>query len=56
MIKNLSPYLKPYHILIHGTKGFDFDKTKKNHNPLKESYSQIFTMSEVIRQESSVVE
>ena len=33
----------------------DFDKTKKNHNPLKESDSQIFTMSEVIRQESSVV-
>ena len=55
MIKNLSPYLKPYHILIHGTKGFDFYKTKKNHKPLEESESQIFTMSEVIRQESSVV-
>ena len=26
MMKNLSPYLKPYHVLIHGTKGFDFIK------------------------------
>ena len=55
MMKNLSPYLKPYHILIHGTKGFDFNNTKKSHNLFKESDSQIFTMSEVIRQESSVV-
>jgi glycerol-3-phosphate dehydrogenase (NAD(P)+) len=52
MMKNLSPYLKPYHVLIHGTKGFDFNN--KN-NALKGSESQIFTMSEVIRQESSVV-
>ena len=55
MMKNLSPYLKPYHVLIHGTKGFDFNKSNKSINPLKESIIQIFTMSEVIRQESSVV-
>src|SRR5688572_18785095 len=23
MMRDLSPHLKPYHILIHGTKGFD---------------------------------
>ena len=55
MMKNLSPYLKPYHVLIHGTKGFDFNKSNKSINPPKESIIQIFTMSEVIRQESSVV-
>ena len=55
MMKNLSPYLKPYHVLIHGTKGFDFNKSNKSSNPLKESIIEIFTMSEVIRQESSVV-
>ena len=55
MMKNLSPYLKPYHVLIHGTKGFDFNNSNKSSNSLKESIIEIFTMSEVIRQESSVV-
>ncbi|MAJ52306.1 MAG: glycerol 3-phosphate dehydrogenase [Flammeovirgaceae bacterium] len=55
MMKNLSPYLKPSHILIHGTKGFDFDGINKSNNRFEKSKSEIFTMSEVIRQESSVV-
>ena len=55
MMKKLSPYLKPYHVLIHGTKGFDFNEINNKNNALKESKNQIFTMSEVIRQESSVV-
>src|SRR5688572_22423139 len=28
MMKNLSPHLHPYHILIHGTKGFDIQLPK----------------------------
>ena len=55
MVKNLSPFLKPYHIMIHGTKGFDIDtKAKVNkQNPL--SRDHVKTMSEVIQEESSVV-
>lgn len=56
MMKELSPYLRPYHILIHGTKGFDLNvKWGKidRHNPL--SREHVRTMSEVIKEESSVV-
>lgn len=56
MMKQLAPYLKPYHILIHGTKGFDLnvDRDKINRqNPL--SREHVRTMSEVILEESSVV-
>lgn len=56
MMKQLGPYLRPYHILIHGTKGFDLnvDRSKINeHNPL--SRDHVRTMSEVIKEESSVV-
>lgn len=57
MMRALSPYLMPYHMLIHGTKGFDIQL------PLGEtietipllSRSQVKTMSEVIREESVVV-
>ncbi len=57
MIQQLSPYLNPYHILIHGTKGLDLqlppgkslaDMTQLNRNRIK-------TMSEVIMEESVVV-
>lgn len=57
MMKNLSPFLNPYHILIHGTKGVDFNV------PNDEIYdpktlidrSCIHTMSEIIREESVVL-
>lgn len=56
MIKELSPYLKPYHILIHGTKGFDNNTNKIKITPSnKLSRQHIRTMSEVIIEESSVV-
>lgn len=51
MMIELSPTLRPYHIIIHGTKGFDLvdgvqgDLTK----------DKVKTMSEVIREESTVV-
>jgi len=56
MMITLSPLLRPEHILIHGTKGLDvknqsidFDYTDNI------ELSQIMTMSEVIRDESSVI-
>ncbi|MBV6644326.1 MAG: NAD(P)H-dependent glycerol-3-phosphate dehydrogenase [Cyclobacteriaceae bacterium] len=53
MMRELSPFLKPYHILIHGTKGFDIVGIKDDEERL--SRDHIKTMSEVIREESSVV-
>ncbi|MGE0590635.1 MAG: NAD(P)H-dependent glycerol-3-phosphate dehydrogenase [Cyclobacteriaceae bacterium] len=57
MMRNISPYLYPYHILIHGTKGFDITlpegKTVEEVKVL--SRNQVKTMSEVIREESVVV-
>ncbi|MEZ4956785.1 MAG: NAD(P)H-dependent glycerol-3-phosphate dehydrogenase [Saprospiraceae bacterium] len=54
-MKQLSPFLHPYHLLIHGTKGFDL------HNLDEEDLQQgritrnsVCTMSEVIRQETVV--
>lgn len=57
MIRNLAPYLRPYHILIHGTKGLDMtvpegEKLSKK-NPL--SRKHVKTMSEVILEETSVL-
>ncbi len=51
MMQNLGPYLRPYHLFIHGTKGFDalppeYEKLSAD--------TQISTMSEVILQESCV--
>ncbi len=57
MMRDISPYLHPYHILIHGTKGFDVilpeGKTLQSIKTL--SRDQVKTMSEVIREESVVV-
>jgi len=57
VIKKLSPHLHPYHILIHGTKGFDITLPKKStiEHITKLSRQQVKTMSEVIREESAVV-
>lgn len=57
MMRQLSPFLHPYHILIHGTKGLDINLppglSKKKDPPL--SRECVRTMSEVIREESVVV-
>src|SRR5688572_25877185 len=54
MMKRLSPYLHPYHLLIHGTKGFDIQlppgETIETIGTLNRS--QVKTMSEVIVEES----
>jgi glycerol-3-phosphate dehydrogenase (NAD(P)+) len=57
MMKRLSPYLHPYHLLIHGTKGFDIQlpagETIETISTLNRR--QVKTMSEVIVEESVVV-
>jgi glycerol-3-phosphate dehydrogenase (NAD(P)+) len=57
MMKKLSPHLHPYHILIHGTKGFDIKlppgETLESVKHLDRS--RVKTMSEVIQEESVVV-
>ncbi len=56
MMKSLGPLLSPRHILIHGTKGLD---TQKVSDVMafsgKLTRNDVFTMSEVIRQESNVL-
>ncbi len=57
MMRQLAPYLHPYHILIHGTKGFDI--TLPEGAQLEDvavlDRSSVKTMSEVIRDESVVI-
>ncbi|HKZ36416.1 MAG TPA: 2-dehydropantoate 2-reductase N-terminal domain-containing protein, partial [Chryseolinea sp.] len=57
LMKELSPYLRPYHLLIHGTKGFDVilpdGQTIESMENLDRT--MVKTMSEVIKEESVVV-
>lgn len=56
MMRNLGPHLRPYHILIHGTKGFDI--TGVDESDIGEQVitrRNVHTMSEVILQESVAV-
>jgi glycerol-3-phosphate dehydrogenase (NAD(P)+) len=56
MINNLSPFLKPYHILIHGTKGFEVQLNGKTLDELKTlQREQVYTMSELICHESQAI-
>lgn len=54
MMQQLGPFLRPYHILIHGTKGFDVSYGPYD-DPAALNRNNIHTMSAVIRQESVVV-
>lgn len=53
LMRKLAPYLKPYHLLIHGTKGLDSGYL--TNETLFSGRMNVHTMSEVIRQETSVV-
>jgi glycerol-3-phosphate dehydrogenase (NAD(P)+) len=57
MMNRLSPHLHPYHILIHGTKGFDIQLPEgETIDSIKTlNRSQVKTMSEVIMEESVAV-
>lgn len=56
MIRELAPYLRPYHLLIHGTKGLDLQlpagETVETMRFLDRT--MVKTMSEVIREETVV--
>lgn len=55
-IQSFAPYLSPRHFVIHGTKGFDVPIEKGGDwARIKLDRKQVSTMSEVIRQESSVI-
>jgi glycerol-3-phosphate dehydrogenase (NAD(P)+) len=57
LMRQLSPHLHPYHILIHGTKGLDIvlpaNQTIEDISKLNRSH--VKTMSEVIKEETVVV-
>jgi len=56
MMQEFAPFLHPYHILIHGTKGLDVkDLDEDNLKHITLTRSDVSTMSEIILQESSVV-
>lgn len=57
MMQSLSPFLHPYHILIHGTKGLDIclPEGQVFNDNIALNRSCIRTMSEVIQDESVVV-
>ena len=56
MMRDLAPHLHPYHIIIHGTKGFDVRGMQlEEMDALNFQREDISTMSEVIRQESVVI-
>jgi glycerol-3-phosphate dehydrogenase (NAD(P)+) len=51
----IAPYLHPYHFVIHGTKGFDTGDIEEADFHKGLSRRTVHTMSEVIKQETSVV-
>ena len=56
LIKQLSTHLHPYHLLIHGTKGLDLIEEVDHTGDSPLSRNQVKTMSEVIQEESVVVQ
>ena len=57
LMRQLADHLRPYHILIHGTKGFDLrlPEGESIETVATLDRSRVKTMSEVIREETSVV-
>ena len=54
-IISIAPFLKPYHIVIHGTKGFDVPNVSmEDIAKTKISRSDVRTMSEIILEETVV--
>jgi len=55
VMKELAPHVGPGHILIHGTKGLDVEAAFGEATSVNEIKKSVFTMTEVIRQETSVI-
>lgn len=51
----IGQHLRPYHILIHGTKGFDTHDIEEKDFSKGLSRRNVHTMSEVIKEETSVI-
>ncbi len=54
-IKSLAPHVGPGHLMIHGTKGLDVSEEFERAVDIRTIKKTVFTMSEVIRQETSVI-
>ena len=56
LMREAAAFLRPYHILIHGTKGFDVTYVYEEHErrPILRR-EDVHTMSEVIREETNVL-
>lgn len=54
-ISKIAPYVGPGHIMIHGTKGLDVSDDFEQATDIRTIKKTVFTMSEVIRQETSVI-
>lgn len=56
LIRKIAPFLHPYHVLIHGTKGLDIRDLDIDHlNEVHLRRKDVSTMSEIILEESVVV-
>jgi glycerol-3-phosphate dehydrogenase (NAD(P)+) len=58
MMQALAPYLRPHHLIIHGTKGFDLrdlEEEDLERPGVAVTRANVRTMSEVVLEESSVV-
>lgn len=57
LMKDLNAYLRPYHILIHGTKGLDIqlEDGLELESVKSLSRNQVLTMSEVIKEETIAI-
>ncbi|OEJ99496.1 NAD(P)H-dependent glycerol-3-phosphate dehydrogenase [Roseivirga misakiensis] len=55
LILQLAPYLRPYHMMIHATKGLDLQLPTQQSPDFSLTKEHVFTMSEIIRQETVVV-
>lgn len=56
VMRNMSPFLGPKHFIIHGTKGLDYPDFKDLElQEVELSKENVFTMSEVIKQETGLI-
>ena len=56
VMRALSPYVRPFHIMIHGTKGLDLGGLETKNTLQRLTKLDVLTMSEVIEQETSVIQ
>lgn len=55
VMRALAPHVRPFHIMIHGTKGLDLGSLESKNTQQRLTRHDVLTMSEVIEQETSVI-